>query len=262
MNKVFYIVFFCLFIMTGCAKSDIKSDSNGVVSSADKKISVKKENPVPVSNEIVETIKKYLRTKDPDFNDTLLNTINYGSIDQTTDIYIACLVSYGDLAHTMIGGYYLSAFTIQNDESVIAYDGYFEGSADIYSTEDEKKALAGFPGIVLPYGCCYDFNGDGKNEIAMLILGGRADFLVFYTYGKQNESSVSDSFYECGKLTIWSASITHPVQWIKYKGREGFKAYYYASESDWPEDNSIPNPWFICWNEKINKMEPLEEMNE
>ena len=255
-------MFICLFVMTGCTKTGIQSDSNGVVSSTEKKASVKRENLAPVSNEVVDTIKEYVRANDPNKNREIVNVFKYSSIDQTTDIYISFSVTYLDSAHTEIDGYTLSSFIIKNYKTIIACDDNFTNTVDIYATVDEKKALAGFPGLVLPYGSCYDFNGDDKKEIAMLRLGGRASFLIFYTYGKQSKSSVSDIFYECGELTIWPASITHPVQWIKYKGHEGFKAYYYASESDWPEDNSIPNPWFVCWNEKTNKMEPLEEMNE
>jgi hypothetical protein len=260
--KIFLsLVIACFILVSGCVKADKASD--GAISKEKKgeSASIISNKVDSVSQDIIDAIKKTLNENDSYAG--LVHVFKYAVVDQESDLYVVLIADCADKEHIQIGGYDLSAFIVRKNGEVKEYEKSFAGMSFLYQTNEDKKNFSQFPGIILPYGSCYDFNGDGKDEIAVLCTSGIDSYLSIFTYENKG-ASLSADLISCGEIRYWNVLdfIPHPVQWVTHKGREGFKVYYEAQGAKWPKDKSLPKPWFVGWNEKTKQFEPLEVMSE
>ena len=86
----------------------------------------------------------------------------------------------------------------------------------------------------------FDFNGDGTDEIFSFSSSGMGDFVIITGYDLKSESFIS--YFRSSFTLLDYIKGPSPVQFMTYRGMQGFKVYVpipagYAPGSEW-----IPNP--------------------
>jgi hypothetical protein len=124
------------------------------------------------------------------------------------------------------------------------------------------------PGAHIGNGCSSfeDFNGDGIDEVFQYIFGGNGKFIFIIGYDADNDKL--KLFCEIPFIIIDPENGPAPVEFMTYKGMNGFKVYYYALNVAGgigyvPEPNQDNEKWFFyTWDEIKREYIEVEEVVE
>jgi hypothetical protein len=163
----------------------------------------------------------------------------------------------------------LLLYLIKDDVILKYYNLGLNYNKDSERVKSRYDIMRDIPGFHIGNGCSSigDFNGDGLDEVFQYVFGGNGNFIFIIGYDADNDKLV----YYCDIPfdIIDPENGPAPVEFMTYKGMEGFKVYYYelnvaGGPSEPPNE---PNPdnkrWFFyTWDETRREYITVEEVVE
>jgi hypothetical protein len=124
------------------------------------------------------------------------------------------------------------------------------------SEDTDFDIIKDIPGTQIGTGSCVvnDYNGDGFDDIFNYAFLGRGFFIEITWYDLEKNDM---AYIEIPFSIVDRGNGPAPVEFISYKGMEGFMVYYYA----WTESAKNDRWFFYTWDEKQRKFVEIEEVD-
>ncbi|GHT71889.1 hypothetical protein FACS1894110_25680 [Spirochaetia bacterium] len=159
----------------------------------------------------------------------------------------------------------LILYLIKNNEIKKHYYSIVNFDMQANSRYDIMKDI---PGIHIGNGTCSlgDFNGDGIDEVFQCGFYGYGKALHIWGYDAEKDSLVAYCDIPFGLIDAENGPA--PVEFMTYKGIDGFKVYYAATvvaggPNDIPETPLDNNKWFFyAWDEGEKEYIRIEEVKD
>jgi hypothetical protein len=152
------------------------------------------------------------------------------------------------------------------DNGVITAEFNTTSSFDV-SRRSDFDIMKDIPGTRIGTGSCvvHDYNGDGFDDIFNYAFGGRGYFIRIIGYDHEKNGMVD--YADIPFAIVDRRDGPAPVEFIKYKGMEGFMVHYYLPEvAGGPGYIPDPSPkndrWFFyAWDGGQRKFVEIEEVD-